>query len=58
VAIDGNTIVAVGSPQAVGARYAAAEAIVANGAVILPGLINTHGHAAMVMYRAWPTTWR
>ena len=51
VAIDGNTIVAVGSPQAVGARYAAAEAIVANGAVILPGLINTHGHAAMVMYR-------
>ena len=51
VAIDGNTIVAVGSPQAVSARYAAAEAIVANGAVILPGLINTHGHAAMVMYR-------
>jgi 5-methylthioadenosine/S-adenosylhomocysteine deaminase len=51
VAIDGNTIVAVGSPQAVGARYAAAEAIVAERAVILPGLINTHGHAAMVMYR-------
>ena len=51
VAIDGATIVAVGSPQAVGARFAAADAIVADGAVIMPGLINTHGHAAMVMYR-------
>ena len=38
-------------PQAIAARYAAADVIHADGSVVLPGLINTHGHAAMVMYR-------
>jgi len=51
VAIDGKAIVAVDTPQAIAARYAAADLIQADGAVVLPGLINTHGHAAMVMYR-------
>jgi len=51
VAIDGTTIVAVGTPQAIAARFAAADVIPAAGAVVLPGLVNTHGHAAMVMYR-------
>ena len=51
VAIDGTTIVAVDTPQAIAARYAAASVIQAGGTVVLPGLINTHGHAAMVMYR-------
>ena len=51
VAIDGGVIVAVGTPQAVAARYAAADLVQADGAVVLPGLVNTHGHAAMVMYR-------
>ncbi len=51
VAINGTTIVAVDTPQAIAARYAAASVIQAGGTVVLPGLINTHGHAAMVMYR-------
>jgi len=51
VAINGKTIVAVDTPQAIAARYVAADVIQAGGAVVLPGLINTHGHAAMVMYR-------
>jgi 5-methylthioadenosine/S-adenosylhomocysteine deaminase len=51
VAIDGTTIVAVDAPQAIAARFAAADVIQAGGAVVLPGLVNTHGHAAMVMYR-------
>jgi 5-methylthioadenosine/S-adenosylhomocysteine deaminase len=51
VAIDGQAIVAVDTPQAIAARYAAADVIRADGSVVLPGLINTHGHAAMVMYR-------
>jgi len=51
VAIDGTTIVAVDTPEAIARRYSAADVIRADGAVIMPGLINTHGHAAMVMYR-------
>jgi 5-methylthioadenosine/S-adenosylhomocysteine deaminase len=51
VAIDGNAIVAVDAPAAIAARYAAAETISAPDAVVLPGLINTHTHAPMVLYR-------
>jgi 5-methylthioadenosine/S-adenosylhomocysteine deaminase len=51
VAIDGTDIVAVDSPEAVVARFKAAETIDATGQVVLPGLVNTHTHAAMVMFR-------
>ena len=51
VAIDGTTIAAVGTPQEIAAAFSAAEVIRADGTVVMPGLINTHGHAAMVMYR-------
>jgi 5-methylthioadenosine/S-adenosylhomocysteine deaminase len=51
VAIDRGEIVAVDKPEAVGARYLAAETIDATGDLVLPGLINTHTHAPMVMYR-------
>lgn len=51
VAIDGRDIVAVGTPDAIAARYRAAETIDATGQVVLPGLINTHTHAAMALYR-------
>jgi 5-methylthioadenosine/S-adenosylhomocysteine deaminase len=51
VAIDGDTIVAVGTPQAIAARFAAGETITAADEAVLPGLINTHTHAPMVMYR-------
>ena len=51
VAIDGSQIVAVGRPEDVAARFTAAETIDARGQVLLPGLVNTHTHAPMVMYR-------
>jgi 5-methylthioadenosine/S-adenosylhomocysteine deaminase len=51
VAIDGRDIVAVGSASDIAARFAAGETIDATGQVVLPGLINTHTHAPMVLYR-------
>jgi 5-methylthioadenosine/S-adenosylhomocysteine deaminase len=51
VAINGAEIVAVDTPAAIAARYKSAQTIDATGKVVMPGLINTHTHAAMVMYR-------
>jgi 5-methylthioadenosine/S-adenosylhomocysteine deaminase len=51
VAVDGADIVDVDGPDAIAARYTAAETIEARDQVILPGLINTHTHAPMVMFR-------
>ena len=51
VAIDGRDIVAVGTASEIAARFAAGETIDATGQVVLPGLINTHTHAPMVLYR-------
>ncbi len=51
VAINGGDIVAIDTPANITARYRAADTIDATGRVVMPGLINTHTHAAMVMYR-------
>jgi 5-methylthioadenosine/S-adenosylhomocysteine deaminase len=51
VAIDGPDIVAVGTAADIGQRFHAADSVDAAGSVVLPGLINTHGHAPMVLYR-------
>jgi 5-methylthioadenosine/S-adenosylhomocysteine deaminase len=51
VAIVGNEIVAIDTPAAIAKRYKATNTIDATGRVVMPGLINTHTHAAMVMYR-------
>src|SRR2546428_8788913 len=51
VAINGTDIVGVDRPDAIASQFSAAETIDARGQVVLPGLINTHTHAPMVMYR-------
>jgi 5-methylthioadenosine/S-adenosylhomocysteine deaminase len=51
VAINGSDIVDVGTPAAIAARYTAAQTIEVRDQVVMPGLINTHTHAPMVMFR-------
>jgi len=51
VAIDGSEIVAVGPTADVTARIRARDTLDAAGQIVLPGLINTHTHAPMVLYR-------
>ena len=51
IAIAGSDVVGVGTPDEIAARFSAAETIDATGQVVMPGLINTHTHAAMVLYR-------
>lgn len=51
VAIAGTTIAAVGEPGAIAAGFKGRETIDARGRVVMPGLINTHTHAPMVLYR-------
>ncbi|HUR20653.1 MAG TPA: amidohydrolase [Vicinamibacterales bacterium] len=51
VAINGNAIVAVGAAGDLDARYSARDRIDARGQIVMPGLINTHTHAPMVLFR-------
>jgi 5-methylthioadenosine/S-adenosylhomocysteine deaminase len=51
VAIRGNTIVGVGSPSDIASAFKGRDTIDATGRVVMPGLINTHTHAPMVLYR-------
>jgi 5-methylthioadenosine/S-adenosylhomocysteine deaminase len=51
VAVRGERIVAVGSGAEIARRYTSARIINAAGKVVMPGLINTHTHVPMVMFR-------
>ena len=51
VAIDGTSIVGVGSASDIAVQFKATEQINTVGSIVIPGLINTHGHAPMVLYR-------
>jgi 5-methylthioadenosine/S-adenosylhomocysteine deaminase len=51
VAIAGGRIVAVGPAAEIDQAYRGKEILDAGGGIILPGLVNTHTHAAMVLLR-------
>ena len=51
IAVDGDRIVAVGTTDEITGLFTAAERIDAQGQVVLPGLINTHTHVPMTLYR-------
>ena len=51
VAIDGTDIVAVDSADNIRRQFRGRETIDASGQVVMPGLVNTHTHAPMVLFR-------
>ena len=51
VAIEGDTIVAVGQRTDLQARSRGAKTIDAAGTIVMPGMINGHAHAAMSLFR-------
>ena len=51
VAVRDGVILAVGDPASIDAAYVPTERVVRPGGVLLPGLVNTHGHAAMNLLR-------
>ena len=51
VAIDGGAIVAVGPAAEIAAAYKGRETLDAGGGIVLPGLVNAHTHAPMVLFR-------
>ncbi|MDH3402099.1 MAG: amidohydrolase [Acidobacteriota bacterium] len=50
VAVEGSRIVGVGGPELAG-LFAAEETIDAGGDLVMPGMVNTHTHASMTIFR-------
>ncbi len=51
IAVKGSTIASVGDSETIFKQYTAKEKIGGKGKAVMPGLINTHTHAAMVYFR-------
>jgi 5-methylthioadenosine/S-adenosylhomocysteine deaminase len=51
VAINGGKIVAVGSTAEITGKYISGQVVNANGKLVIPGLINTHTHVPMSLFR-------
>jgi len=52
VAVKDDTIVAVGPKSEIAASYIAGEQRDCGNSVVMPGLVNAHGHAPMTLVRA------
>jgi 5-methylthioadenosine/S-adenosylhomocysteine deaminase len=50
-AVDGSAIVAVDTAAAIAKQFRGTQTIDAGGMVVMPGLVNTHTHAPMVLFR-------
>ena len=51
IAVDNGRIVAIDTASNIAQRYEPADRVDVRGQVVLPGLINTHTHAPMVLFR-------
>jgi len=51
VAVDDGVILAVGPASDIHANYSAVETLPGGNRVVMPGLVNGHGHAAMTLLR-------
>ena len=51
IAVQDDSIVAVGPSEEIASRYDARRTIDARGEIVMPGLINGHAHAAMSLFR-------
>ena len=51
VAIDSGIIIAIGTQADIEAEYSARQTLTGNERIVLPGLVNGHGHAAMTLLR-------
>ncbi len=51
VAIDNSEIVGVDTPGNIARQFTSDQTMTVPGQIVMPGLINTHTHAPMVMYR-------
>ena len=51
VAVDKDKIVAVDTSSEIGRRFSSKQTINADGKVVIPGLINTHTHIPMTLFR-------
>jgi len=51
IAVRGESIVDIGPSAEIRKRYKAKRLVPAKGKIVLPGLVNTHNHAPMVLFR-------
>ncbi len=51
VAVRGDSIIALGTMADLSAQFDATKVLDAHGGIVMPGLINTHAHAAMSLFR-------
>jgi 5-methylthioadenosine/S-adenosylhomocysteine deaminase len=51
IAVRGDRILDIGSSGEMAQKYQARQSLLAKGKIVLPGLVNAHNHAAMVLFR-------